>query len=273
MSFFTKAIRFFKYIKFWRDGGVAQLSISQIKYDQILEGKRIILTGGSSGIGLAMAKKFLMVGAKVLITGRDKERLSLVVEEINNPGLYAMQWDISNMDVLENHFDEAVALLGGCDIIVNNAAYIDYKKTDLYFYNKMMDTNMRAVYFLCKKAVEYFELANGNKGGKILNISSINSFESSTDPYYISKSGLNAITRGFAKEYAKKNIIVNAIAPGYCASSINYIDINKNAYNGRSANRRIVVPEEIAELATFMLSDSANGIIGQTIVCDGGALL
>ena len=81
------------------------------------------------------------------------------------------------------------------------------------------------------------------------------------------------MTRAYAKEYVSKNIIVNAIAPGYCASSINYINTTENAYWPSSANKRITIPEEIAELATFLLSDAANGIIGQTIVCDGGTLL
>lgn len=132
---------------------------------------------------------------------------------------------------------------------------------------------MKAVFFMCKKAVSYFMQINGSKGGKILNISSLSAQQSSTDPYYISKTGVDAITRGFAKKYASNNIIVNAIAPGYCASSVNYMDISKNAYCSENANKRIIIPEEIAELAIFMLSDAANGIIGQTILCDGGALL
>ena len=81
------------------------------------------------------------------------------------------------------------------------------------------------------------------------------------------------MTRGFAKEYAGNNIIVNAIAPGYCASSINYRDVEKNAYDGRSRIKRIITPEDIAEVATFLLSKAANGIVGQVITCDGGATL
>ena len=96
-------------------------------------------------------------------------------------------------------------------------------------------------------------------GGKILNISSINSFQCDTNPYHISKAGLNTLTRG--------------LAPGYCASSINYMDISKNAYCEKAKNKRITTPEEIAELALFLCSDAANGIGGQIIVCDGGSLL
>lgn len=92
-------------------------------------------------------------------------------------------------------------------------------------------------------------------------------------PYYISKRGLNAVTEGFAKKYAPYNVIVNGIAPGYCDSSINKQDASLNAYWQDAANRRITTPQDIAELAMFLCCGAANGIIGQTIVCDGGELL
>lgn len=268
-----RVIDFFKYIRFWRNGGVTKLSIAQVQYTQILNKKRIIITGGSNGIGLAMAKKFLFVGAEVLITGRNEERLRQVQSNLGNKKIHILQWDVSDMKVQDNKFAEAVGILGGCDILVNNAALLQNKPVDLQFYDQTMDTNCRAVYFLCLKACEYFIKNNGENGGRVLNISSINAQQSSIEPYFISKSALDAITRGFAKQYASKNIIVNAIAPGYCASSINFMDTSENAYWPTAANKRITTPEEIAELATFLLSEAANGIIGQTIVCDGGTLL
>ena len=273
MPILRKFLQFLKYIKFWKDGGVAHLVITQINYPAILKGKRIIITGGSSGIGLAMAKKFLSLGADVLITGRNQERLESVCSQENNSHMHFLQWDVSDLEVMDEMFDKAVLELGGCDMVVNNAAYVAHKQTDLGFYNKMMNTNLRSVFFMCKKAVAFFEKENGLKGGKILNISSVSAQKASISPYSVSKAGVNAITRGFAKEYASKNIIVNGIAPGYCASSINYMDISENAYCEKSANKRIITPEEIAELAAFLLSDAANGIIGQTLLCDGGAML
>lgn len=136
-----------------------------------------------------------------------------------------------------------------------------------------MSTNIKGVYYMCKYCAEMMKNENGINGGKIINISSINSYQASTHPYYISKRAVNSITEGFAKQYAPYNIIVNAIAPGYCDSNINKQDANKNAYYPSTANGRITLPSEIAEIAVFLCSGAANGIIGQTIVCDGGSLL
>lgn len=273
MSFITNIWNFVKYCKFWHDGGVIKLTISQVSYGNILQGKRILITGGGSGIGLSMAKKFLDVGATVLITGRNEEKLKKTVKETCSSKLHYVVWDLSDFSNMDKSLNNAISQLGGCDILVNNAAFLQNGDFNEAFYNQSMDTNCKAVYFLCQKITHYFLTNNSGEVSKILNISSINAKQSSIHPYFVSKSALDAITRGFAKEYASNNIIVNGIAPGYCASSINYRDVSKNACYPIAANRRITIPEEIAELATFLLSDAANGIVGQTIVCDGGTLL
>ena len=103
-----------------------------------------------------MAKKFLSVGAEVLITGRNAERLKQVYSELINPKLHILKWDVSDMNVMGSKFDEAIEILGGCDILVNNAAFLQKKQTDLSFFDKTMNTNCRAVYFMCQKAVDFF---------------------------------------------------------------------------------------------------------------------
>ena len=272
VSKYLNRLRFLR--QYIRTGGkITHLEFSQIHYGNILSSEKILITGGSSGIGLAMAKKFVSEGAYVIITGRNEDKLRKAVEAISSPHVAFLVWDVSDLNVLKDKMSEAVSCFGGLTCVVNNAAYIDHKNTDLEFYDNTMDTNLRAVYFISKESVELFKKLNKESGGKIINISSLNGTMSSTHPYYISKWGLNGLTRGFAKENAGNNIIVNAIAPGYCASSINYQDIEKNAYDGRSLIKRIITPEDIAELATFLLSKAANGIVGQVITCDGGATL
>ena len=260
-----------RYVKY--DGKITNLTLSQISYGQILSGKKIVVTGGTSGIGLAMAKKFLSEGAEVLITGRNIQKLESVKQELNTSNLYTLQWDVSDMGVMQSKFEEAVSKLGGINVLVNNAAFLERKQTDERFYDATLNTNLKSVYFLCQISVKSMISLNGDQGGKIINISSINGFMSSTHPYYISKWGLNGLTKGFAKEYASKNIIVNAIAPGYCASSINYRDVTENAYDSKSQIKRLIIPEDIAEIATFLASEASNGIVGQVIVCDGGTTL
>ena len=260
-----------KYLKY--NGKITNLNLSQINHGGILRGKRIVVTGGGSGIGLAMAKKFLSEGADVVITGRNLQKLKQAKSSINNPNLHVLQWDVAKTCEISDKLQEAIKLLCGLDAFVNNAAFLEHIQTDEEFYDKTLDTNLKAVYFICQKVVEVMIASNGDKGGKILNISSINGQMSSIHPYYISNWGLNGLTKGFAKIYAPKNIIVNAIAPGYCSSSINKQNIEENAYSPKNPLRRIIIPEDIAELAAFLLSDAANAIVGQIIAVDGGTTL
>ena len=260
--------------KYFKEGGrIVNLTVGQIEYDQILRNKKVIVTGGSDGIGLAIAKKFISIGAEVVITGRHLDKLEKAREEIDSGRLHILQWDISEIASNSKKLNEAIQILGGLDIIINNAAFLARYCTDEAFYDKTMETNLKAPYFICKDVISYFLAQNRSSVSKIINITSVNAFQSSDHPYYISKSALTALTRGLARKVADKNIVVNAIAPGVCASSINYRDVSENAWSDVTLNHRIVLPEEIAEIAAFLCSDAANGIIGQTIVCDGGTLV
>lgn len=260
-----------KYVKY--DGKITKLTLSQITGGGTLSNKRIIVTGGASGIGLAMTKKFLSEGAKVVITGRNIGKLKAVEESINNPNLHILQWDVAKIDVIESMLQTGVRLLGGLDAFVNNAAFVAVRKDDEEFWDSSFDTNAKALFFVSRAVVDYYEKNNDGRVSKILNISSMSSFINNSNPYGISKTCVNRITRGFAKEYASKNIIVNAIAPGYTSASINIQNVEENAYSPKSPLQRIIVPEDIAELAAFLISDAANAIVGQVIAVDGGTTL
>ncbi|MCQ2312934.1 MAG: SDR family oxidoreductase [Paludibacteraceae bacterium] len=251
---------------------VTTLRLTPIQYGQTLKGKKILITGGSDGIGYAIAKKFVSEGADVMITGRNEDRLKLALSRLKS--IHICQWDISDIDILDTKLDECISELGGLDVLINNAAFFERgKHSDRDFYEKTMRTNAESVYLICQKVVMIYQKINMDKGGKIINISSMNAIQSSTSPYAISKATVDAITRGFAIEYADKNIQVNAIAPGYCNSSINKLDDKNNYFSDLTRINRIILPEEIAEIAMFLSTDAANGIIGQTILCDGGATL
>lgn len=272
MGIISKIKALSKYIKY--DGKVVQLTVGQINRGSCLRGRKIIVTGGGSGIGLAMAKKFLSEGAEVVITGRNIEKLMDVEKEIKNPQLHVLQWDVTDMNQLEQKFNEAVNLLNGAfEAIVNNAGFLAHRNDCEEFWDNAMDTNAKAVYFISKKAASFFEKNNHSKVSKIINTSSIIAYSNTANPYGISKLCVNGITKGLAKELAPKNIIVNAIAPGYTSASINKQDVEENAFSPKSPLQRIIVPEDIAELAAFLLSDAANAIVGQVIVVDGGTTL
>lgn len=264
--------KFIKYLRWCFSGGYTEVNLSTIVYPEILKDKRVLITGGSEGIGYAIAKKFSDAGAKVVITGRNIDKLHNAVN-LSGGRLNQIKWDVSDVNKIDENLKKVQNIIGGIDILVNNAAYITNERPTLSVFEQTMATNVKSVYLLCSKVCEQMRIENGIYGGHVINISSINAYQSGTHPYFISKRALNAITEGFAKEYTPYNIIVNGIAPGYCNSSINKQEIEKNAYRDEHLNKRITLPEEIAEIALFLCSGAANGIVGQTIACEGGALL
>lgn len=273
MSWKIFFVKFLKYLKWCKSGGYTQIVLSQIKYPEILKGKKILITGGSDGIGLAMAKKFIDAGAVVMITGRNIEKLRDASKNIGSERLLTMQWDICDFQNIDSYISKGWSYLKGMDVLINNAAFLGRYAASEEYLDKAIQTNIKAIYLICQRIADMMHQKNGVNGGKIINISSICAFQANVDPYFMSKRAVNAITEGFAKKYAPYNIIVNGIAPGYCDSSINKINAEVNAYREEPANNRITTPYEIAELALFLCGGASNGIIGQTIVCDGGALL
>ncbi len=255
------------------DGKITKLTVGQVSYPDILAGKRVIVTGGSDGIGLAIARKMLESGASVLITGRDLEKLGRRKEELGSEKLFIYQWDVSNIPAIPEKLKGAIALLGGCDIFVNNAGYLAKYEPDEAFFDRTLDTNLKAVHYICLDLIDYWLKKERESPRKIINIDSMNAYQGGTHPYYYSKRALLSLTEGLALKYAGDNILVNGVAPGITASSINYQNIEENAYNDRNLIHRVITPEEIAEIVHFLATDAANGIVGQTIVCDGGRTL
>lgn len=271
----VKMIRIAKnFIKYLKYGGVVEVNVTQIGYSEILKGKKILVTGGSSGIGFQITKKCLEIGAEVIIAGRNIDRLKETKDKLNHDKLSIIEWDVSNINVLDSKISETINILGGLDIVFNNAGLYTPDKffdIDEELYNTVMDANLKSLFFVAKKSSEYF-LKNKQKG-KIINIASIRGIQGTTEPYGLSKWGVIGLTKGLGRDLAKEGIIVNGIAPGTTATGINNIDISENAYTSSTKDNRVASPEEIAEIAIFLASDSANHIIGEVIVCDGGESL
>lgn len=267
---------FFNYIRFCNRGGCKSLILNTIEYPQLLNGKKVIITGGGKGIGLSIAKKFLAAGASVLITGRNEETLRKATAQFGAERFQYLVWDVCDINNVDEYIVKATELIGGCDILINNAASVtfkSYESVDEGFFNEQINTNLKSAYFLSQGIIRYYLKNNGVGGGKIINISTLNSFQNSTELYYITKAALNKFTAGLAARYAEKNIQVNGIAPGIVAAGINSRDVEKNAYYEGNKIHRMITPEDIAETALFLCSGAANAIVGQTIVVDGGTLL
>jgi 3-oxoacyl-[acyl-carrier protein] reductase len=265
---------FRNFIKFLRRGGVVYTTIAEVKHGEELKDKKILITGGSSGFGLAMAKKFLSEGASVLITGRDQVKLDIAIKELNSPKIFGLVWDISDIDTIKEKLAEAIKILNGLDVVVNNAGVYTKKRwnaIDENDWDRILDTNLKGLFFMCQAEAE--KLKEYDSISKIINITSITGIKVGFDPYYASKWGANGLTKGLAKELIKDNIIVNAIAPGAAITNIDPAltkSVGDNMYCDGHLTQRFVLVEEVAALASFLASDSANSIVGQVIAIDGG---
>lgn len=266
--------------KLWRQGGYSKVTVAQINRGATLRGRRVLITGGSSGIGLSIARKCLSEGAKVVITGRNQAKLDNSLMELDSENIFQVVWDITDLSITRKKWGEVILLLGGePDVLVNNAGILGgHKKlSDLTedLWDQLISVNSKGLVFLTQCAVNHWKAKQ--MSAKIINISSMRGILGVQDgPYGMSKWALNGLTHGLGLELAPHRIIVNGIAPGIIATesiNIKSEEPDENAYLGCVPVQRIGTVEEIAELAVFLMSNAANYIVGQTIVCDGGYTL
>lgn len=235
-----------------------------------LEGKNVLITGGGSGIGLSIAEKCIQNGAKVIITGRNEEKLKASAEK---SGAYYMVMDVRNVSTFPDKIQEACKIFGQgqhIDILVNNAGVAggSFSTITEEKYDQIMDTNVKGTYFLSKAVSEHM-IAN-KIHGHILNVSSAGALKPDADPYYFSKWAVNGMTKGLADVLLDKNIVVNAIGPGPTVTPI--MGTTPDSSNLTTGKRfRYAMPSEIADLAVFMISESGDMIIGDTFYISGGS--
>lgn len=264
----------------YRNGGVSYVSVNTPIYEDILKDKRVLITGGSSGIGFAVAKKCLSCGASVIITGRDENKLKEAVHSLNNEDCQYLVWDVSDLSIINEKLEDCVRLFGkDIDVLVNNAGVAPTKffgEVDEEEWHKIYDINLKGNYFLTQEIVRKWKAGNSFEGYKrIINISSQGGFVGATYPYRMTKWDIRGLTEGLGKMLIKDNIIVNGIAPGVVKTSMQKFSLQQgeNLYTNQNLIERVILPEEIAEVAMFLMSGAGNTIVGQTIVCDGGYTL
>ncbi len=243
-----------------------------------LRNNKILVFGGGSGIGKAIAKRFCDAGAKVLIAGRNEEKLKAAAEEINSKNIYYKAFDITNISEHISLFNEASNVLGGLNGFVNAAALgtgqytgRGYEPWDITEeeWDTLTDINFKAAFFLMRNEIDYM-LENGIKGN-ILNIASNAAYTNIIGSYGASKESIIKWTRSFGKRYGHNGIIINGIAPGatFTPMIARYAHQIDQKYE-RHAIERFIRPDEIAELAFYLMSDYGEIICGHTVVADGG---
>lgn len=275
-----KSRRFLKsLLELYKHGGITSVNISYLNSGEVLFGKNILITGGSSGIGLAIARKCIKGGARVIITGRNISKLGEATRDLNSDLCHAISWDISNVAIIREKIKECEDIFGSpIDVLVNNAGIAPSKfwgEVDEIEWDAIYSTNLKGAYFLIQEIVNMWNLKGHDNYKKIINISSQGGYVGATYPYRMVKWDIRGLTEGLGKSLISNKIIVNGIAPGIVKTSMQSFSLrqSENLFTNQNPVKRVCLPEEIAELASFLISDTSNFIIGQTIVCDGGYIL
>ena len=242
-----------------------------------LEGKSAIVTGGSMGIGTAVALTLAREGCNVAINYRrhDAEAKEVVrqVEEMGRKGL-AVQADVSNFDDAQNMVDTVIEGFGGLDILVCNAGInwdgVIWKMTEKQW-DTVINVNLKGYFNYNRAAAAHFK---DQKGGKIVNISSINGLRGKFGQanYAASKGGEIAMSKTLAKELGKFNVNVNVVAPGMVMTEMakNIPPEFLNAAIDETMVGRIATPEDCANVVAFLCSDCSRHVTGEVIKVDGG---
>ena len=255
---------------------IVNANFNLVEESKSLSDKIVLVTGGGSGFGFATAKRFVSRGAKVIITGRNEEKLKKAVSTIGGDNIKYLVWDICDVSISKQKMKEANSIFGHINVAINNAGVWTPKKwkdIDEDEWDKVLNTNLKGLFFICQAEGESMSV-NSSPINKIINITSIEGVRGGFGPYYASKWGANGITRGMAKLLIKNNVVVNAIAPGMGITEINpNLPKDGNLSLPSNLNGRFVTVEEIAETVCFLASDAANSIVGQVIVVDGGMAL
>lgn len=254
--------------------GEAKPTIANISYLQPnnqLKGKRIIITGGGRGLGFAMAKKFKSEGADVLIAGRNEKTLQSSASEL---GCSYLVLDVKDVSSFASFIEEAYRILGGADCLVNNAGISLHENGFLEVnqeqYNSQFDTNLRGAFFLTQA---FLKKSKGNITSSTKNILFISSETGMTvddRPYGLTKAALNSLVQGLAYRYVNEGYRINAIAPGVTVTDMIGDIVGDDLTYAGGVTNRYYLPEEVAEVACFLLSDASNCINGQIIVCNEG---
>ena len=234
--------------------------------------KKILITGASGGIGNELVKKFVSLGGNVMGTGTKTEKLDLLKKEF--PNIKVKKFDVSDHNRIEEFIDNVSLELGGLDILINNAGTnidnlsLRMKDED---WKKVIDVNLTSTFLLSKNSIKKMIK---NKFGRIVNITSIVGHTGNLGQanYSASKSGIVGMSKSLAIEYAKKNITINCVSPGFIHSNmtLNIAEKVKLYLTSRIPMGRLGTGEDVSNCVAFLSSSQASYITGETIHVNGG---
>ena len=236
------------------------------------KGKKILVTGATGGIGGDIVRKFLSLNGTVLGTGTNLEKLNSLRDQ--NPNLVTEQFDISKHDKIDEFIEKVFSNLGGLDILINNAG-ITKDNLSLRMKNeewqKVIDVNLTSTFYLCKSSIKKMLK---NKFGRIVNITSIVGHTGNVGQgnYSASKAGVVSMSKSLAIEYAKKNITINCVSPGFIKTNMTdkISDQFKSELLSRIPMNRLGSGEDVSNTVAFLSSNESSYITGETIHVNGG---
>lgn len=237
----------------------------------LLDGKVALITGGSGGIGMAIAKSLLESGCRVIIAGTNVQKLKKCVDTLSSDAKYLVI-NMNDSASFALKIKEAASIFGNIQLFVSSAGVhsegLDFLNMTEKEYDRVMNINLKGTYFFSQSVAKY--LIDNKLKGKLLLVSSSRGSEPAWSPYGMSKWGLNGMVKGLAKELFPYGINVNAIAPGSTATSLLGYKKGESIYTDDNSESRMIMPEEIGNLTSLLLSDAGNMINGEIIHISSG---
>lgn len=268
-------------VKFILHGVPERKVYAQVSYlapSEMLKGRTALVTGGTSGIGYEVAKAYINAGARVVITGRNEEKVKKACEaidkEVSRKGnIFGIVMNNTDVKSMPSKLQDIERVLGSghIDILVNNAGVVggEVKDCTEELYNTILDTNLKGTFFLSKLVARYW--VDNQIEGNILMIGSSSSLRPATSAYTLTKNALYGFTKGLAKVLAPHGITVNGLAPGPTATPMTMPNGVRDEISCPNPLGRFVMPGEIANMAVFLVSNMGRSIIGDMVFMTGGS--